>query len=267
MMRSVSAFVRYDLLTQTSYRVRTLLSVGWLVFMAVPVYFVARALQSTMAESISGQGSQYFSFLIVGIAAQRALWNTLNSLPYTIHSGIRTGTLEALFATPTKVPSLVGGMMAYNILWGLFQAALVLGVGWILGARYTPDHALAGLVIALLIVLSGIPFAIMAAAGILSFRTAGPLLSIVQMGSVFLGGVYYPTHIIPSWIAYLSLLFPLTYGLRALRQTVLEGLPITAVMGDLSILIGFILLLGIVAMLLFGRALRYARRSGSLAQY
>lgn len=266
-MRSVAAFLRYDFLTQTSYRVQTLLSIGWLVFMTVPVYFVARALQPTMAESISGQGDQYFGFLIVGIAAQRSLWYTMGSLPMTIHSGIRTGTLEALFATPTKVPSLMGGMMTYNILWGLFHAALLLGVGWVLGVRFTPDHALAGVVIALLIVLSGLPFAMIAAAGILSFRTAGPLLSIVQMGSVFLGGVYYPTHIIPSWIQHLSLLFPLTYGLRALRQTVLEGLPITAVMEDLSILIGFILVLGIVAMLLLGRALRYARQSGSLAQY
>ena len=36
--------------------------------------------------------------------------------------------------------------------------------------------------------------------------------------STLLGGVYYPTTVIPSWLASASEFVPLGYGLRALRQ-------------------------------------------------
>lgn len=266
-MSSVVGFLRQDFLTQTSYRLQTLLSIAGILIMMVPVYFIAQALQPTMAESIQDQGQQYFGFLVVGFAAQRVLLATVRSLPTAVHSGIRTGTLEALFATPTSVPALISGMMGYKILWSFVEAAALLGTGWILGARLAPDHVFAGLVIAILIALAYLPFALISAAGILAFRTSGPLISGVLVSSMFLGGVYYPTEVIPSWIEHLSAVIPLTYGLRALRLTLLEGMPIGAVSEDLLVLALFILLLGTVAVFLFGRALLYARRSGSLAQY
>jgi ABC-2 type transport system permease protein len=118
-----------------------------------------------------------------------------------------------------------------------------------------------------LIVLAYVPFGILGAAAVLAFRTTGPLPAVVLTGSAFLGGVYYPTEVIPSWLEQLSAVIPLTYGLRALRRTFLEGLPLGSVSGDLAILVGFIVVLMGASVLLFGKALKYARRTGSLALY
>lgn len=266
-MRSLAAFIRYDFLTQTSYRVHTVFMLVGVLAVVAPVYFIAPALQPTMAESIQGQGGQFFGFLVVGLAAQRILWSAMESLPSALGSGIRTGTLEAFFATPVSVSTIVAGLMAYKTLRGLFEGILLLGAGWILGARLEPDHLIVGFVIILLIVLVHVPFGLMAAAGILAYRTPGPFLLAVYGASVFLGGVYYPTEVIPSWIEKLSLLIPLTYGLRALRRTLLEGLPLPAIVNDLLILLALIVVLGAISILLFWRGLRYARQSGSLAQY
>lgn len=266
-LRSTAAFVRQDFLSQASYRVRMLFSVGGLAFLVVPVYFVAEALQPTMAESIRNQGDQYFAFLLVGLAVHRVLGMSVAALPGAVSSGIRTGTLEALFTTRARVPALLAGMVAYPIMWTVCEAAILLGIGWMLGVRFVASQALAGAGIALLIVLAYLPFGVMAAAGILAVRTSGPLVGLLSGGSALLGGVYYPTHVIPSWIEHLSAVVPLTYGLRALRQTVLEGMPIGAVKQDIVILLVFIALLGGLAALAFARSLRYARRSGSLAQY
>jgi ABC-type polysaccharide/polyol phosphate export permease len=79
--------------------------------------------------------------------------------------------------------------------------------------------------------------------------------------------VYFPTQAIPSSIESLSAIVPLTYGLRALRRILLEGLPIAAVTQDIAFLLGFIVLTGALAAWLLAAALRYARKSGSLAQY
>lgn len=266
-MHRVAALVRYDFLTWTSYRVQTVLTLGSLLLIVVPVYFIGHSLQPTMAESIEDQGGHFFGFLVVGLVAQRVLWAAMESLPASLGSGIRTGTLEAFFATPVGIPTLLIGMMTYRTLWGLFEGCLLLAVGWLLGARLQADHLLVGFVLIVLIVLVHVPFGLMASAGILAYRTTGPFLLAVYGASVFLGGVYYPTHVIPSWIEHISAFVPLTYGLRALRRTLLEGLPIELIINDLLILLGFILVLGIVSTLMLRRSLRYARCSGSLAQY
>ncbi|HUE95140.1 MAG TPA: ABC transporter permease [Longimicrobiaceae bacterium] len=266
-MRSIAALLRYDFLTQTSYRISTVIMLASFLLIVVPVYFIGHSLQGTMAEAIRNQGDQYFGFLVVGLVAQRVLWAAMVSLPNTLQSGIRTGTLEAFFATPVGTPTLVTGLMTYKTLWGLFEGCLLLGTGWLLGARIEADHLLVSLLLILLITIVHIPFGLLASAGILAFRTSGPMVMAAYGASVFLGGVYYPTHVIPSWMEGLSAFVPLTYGLRALRRTLMEGLPIGAVMNDVLILVGFIVLLGIASVILFRRALLYARQSGSLAQY
>ena len=85
--------------------------------------------------------------------------------------------------------------------------------------------------------------------------------------SGFLGGVYYPTHVIPSWLHSVSAALPLTYGLRALRRTLLEGWTLAQVLPDLEMLLLFDAVLGMVGVAAFTVALRHARRSGTLAQY
>jgi len=62
-------------------------------------------------------------------------------------------------------------------------------------------------------------------------------------------------------------MIPLTYGLRALRRTLLEGEPLRAVLPDLAILALFVVGLLSVGMIALRVALAYARRVGSLSHY
>ena len=267
MVAETLAFVRQDFLTQTSYKVRTVFAFLSLVIMVVPIYFISNALQPLMAESIRGQGGEYFGFLIVGLAAQRIMNAAVMILPQNTNAGIRTGTLEALFATPVALPTLMTGMMSYRILWSLAEATTIVGVGILMGADFDITRIPAAMLIVALIVLSYIPFGILGAAAVLMFRTTGPLTTIVTVSSVLLGGVYYPTKVIPSWIESFSTVIPLTYGLRALRRTALDGASWGAISGDLLVLIGFAAGLIGISVVVFHQALRYARRSGSLGHY
>ena len=85
--------------------------------------------------------------------------------------------------------------------------------------------------------------------------------------SALLGGVYYPTKVIPSWIQAVSDFVPLTYGLRALRGTFLQGQSISQVLPDILILSGLAAALLSTSWLAFLWSLRHARRAGTLAQY
>lgn len=266
-MREIAALVRARWTTATSYRLSMVLSLASLLVTVVPLYFVAGALQPVMARSIAGQGGEYFAFLLVGMIAFLFISTAVNAVPGVISSGISTGTLEALLSTRAPLPALLVGLIGYNFLWTGARALLLLAAGLVLGVHLAWGAWLSSLVILTLLILAYLPFGFIAAAMTLAFRTTGPLPSAVLILSGLLGGVYYPTQVIPSWIQRLSDVIPLTYGLRALRRTLLEGAPVPAVMGDVATLFGFVMLFMAISLFALSEALRYARRTGTLAQY
>lgn len=266
-MRAAVALVLAGWRTAKSYRLELMFSLGGLLLSVVPTYFVAGALQPTMAEAIEAEGDQYFGFLIVGMVAFSLLSTAVNRLPGALSSAVRTGTLEAVFGTPARFPTILAGFTGYGFVWSFARNTLLFLAGWVLGAEYVWSQIPGAVLVLGMIVLAHLPFGIVAAASYLVFRTSGPLPKGVIALSGLLGGVYYPTHVIPSWIEHLSAAFPLTYGLRALRLTLLEGQAFRTVMGDLLILTLFTVALLAGSLTIFAAALRYGRRNGSLAQY
>lgn len=266
-MHEVLALIRASWLSATSYRLSTVLSLGGLLVSVVPIYFITGALQPVMSDAIQNQGGQYFGFLLIGMIATSFIYTAVGSLHQAIASGISTGTLEALLATRTPLPVLLCGLVGYGYLWTAVRALVLLGAAMAFGAEFAWGRSLAAALILVLIVCAYIPFGLLAASSALAFRTVGPFPHLVLTTSVLLGGVYFPTQVIPSWIERLSDLIPLTYGLRALRQSFLEGVPLSAVASDLGILLAITAALALLSLFTFSRALRYARHTGTLAQY
>lgn len=266
-MREALAFVRQDYLTASSYRMRAVFSLAGLMVTLAPLYFIARALQPVMARSIAGQGHQYFAFVLIGMIALRWVITAVTALPEAIANSIRSGTLEALFMTPVPMRSWVTGMMGYRFAWTAVESCIMLVAGALMGVRLVVPGLAAGILILLLVGATYASFGIAGAALILLFRTAGPFLTVVVLASTLLGGVYYPTHVIPSWIQRVSAAVPLSYGLRAMRLVLLEGASFDDVRADVTILVCFALFLLVGSVIALRHAVRYARRTGTLAQY
>ncbi len=266
-MRKVLALVRANWLTRASYRIGMLMSFVGILFTIVPFYFIGNALQPVMADKIRTEGTQFFAFLVVGMMAQFFLNSAASAVPEALASGVSTGTLEALLGTPTRVPTLLAGLTGYQFTWAGMHALFVLVVGMVLGVRVAWGGGLLSVAIIALICLSYVPVGIIAGATMLAFRTQGPLPHLAVLATTLLGGVYYPTTVLPEVVREVSVVLPLTYGLRALRRVLLDGLPLGAVAGDLAILTGMTVVGFALSALLFAKALAYARRTGTLAQY
>ncbi len=266
-MRDALALIRVSWQAAKSYRMRLILSLASLGATVVPLYFVAGALQPVMADSIALQGDHYFGFLIVGMVTFLLLPSAVNSLPSEISSGISTGFLETLLGTPAKPASIFGGMIGFNMFWTVLRATALLFAGWLLGANLMWSQIASSALILTLIVLAYLPIGMIGAALVICFRTSGPLGQAVLGLSALLGGVYYPTTVIPSWIQSLSAWVPLTYGLRALRRNLLEGDSFLSVMPDVASLAAFAVGLTAVGVLALSAALGHARRAGNLAHY
>ena len=261
------AMVRASWLVGSSYRMAMLTSLGSLVVTVIPVYFIAGALQPVMAKTIQSQGGEYFGFVLIGMIAFMFLGLAVNSLPGVIRGSVSSGTLEAYLTTPTRLPTVLAGAVSYDFVWSFARALILVTTGAVLGAHIAWGKSLVALGILALIVLAYLPFGIFGAALMLWFRTTGPLPKAIIGLSGFLGGVYYPTHIIPSWLHSVSAAIPLTYGLRALRRVLLEGAPLVSVAADLGVLVAFVVVLCALSVIAFALALRDAKRTGSLAQY
>ena len=268
-MREALALIQASWRTQRSYRVNMVLSILSLGVTVLPVYFVSKALQPYAAESIANQATNYFGFLVVGFIALIFVSTTVSSIPDAVGGGIGTGTLEALLSTRASIPSLLAGMVGYSFVWSSVKAILFLLLAMMLGLHLSFAASLSGILILIMIVLAHIPFALMAASLVLAFRTTGQIPSIVMIASGLLGGVYWSmsAKIIPPWVHALGNYVPLAPGLRALRQTLLNGASLATVAPDLMLLLGFIVLLNAIGFIMFVEALRYARRTGTLAQY
>jgi ABC-2 type transport system permease protein len=87
---------------------------------------------------------------------------------------------------------------------------------------------------------------------------------VLQSVILVVSGVYYPVEVLPPWMQALSRLSPATYILDGVRAGLLDGAPVSAVMGDivpLAIMGAVFIPAGLWA---FGRAERYAKRTGKL---
>ena len=266
-MREAMALIRARWLTIVSYRMQTVFSFAGLIVSVIPIYFISRALQPTMAGAIDNQGGQYFAFVVLGLIAYGYINTATGALHSAFTQDISNGSLEAVLATPISMPALLAGMLGQALLWTMLRSVIVLAGAALLGAEIVWSQALPALLVLMLTVLPYIGLGIIMAALVLAFRSTGPLPAAVLALSMLLGGVYYPTSAVPSWLAIASKGVPLTYGLRALRRTFLDGVPLSAVAGDLAMLCTFTIVLLAIAIAGFSMAWTYARRAGTLAQY
>jgi ABC-2 type transport system permease protein len=266
-VRKVLALVRARWLVALSYRLDTFFSFVSLIVAIVPLYFVSHALQPLMTKAIHVEAPEYFGFLMIGIITFTFVQVSVSELHGVLSAEIGTGSFEALVATPTRLPALLAGMVGQAFTMTTIRALFLLTFAWALGAHVIWARGLAAAAVLVLIIMAYLPLGVFAAALVLAFRTTGPFPSAVMGISALMGGVYYPTSVIPSWLERVSMFVPLTYGLRSLRRALLDGAPIAASARDLAVLAGFAIVLLIVSMAAFAGALRYARHAGTLAQY
>lgn len=266
-LRKIGALIRATWLHVISYKLQLLVSLVGLFTAVVPVYFIANALQPMMASTIAGQGGQYFGFVIVGVATYLCIATAVGALHSSLTGEIRSGGLEALLSTPTPLAVLVVGMMGQAFSVTALRVAVMVLAAALLGAKFSAGGAALALPILMLLILAYAGFGMFTAALVLAFKTPGPLPALILAFSTLFGGVYYPPQVIPSWLQLGSYVMPLTYGLRALREALLEGASFATVSGDVTILAVLTAALLGSGLLVFAAALRYARVTGTLAQY
>lgn len=266
-MRAVMGLTRASWRTAKSYRVSFALSFVSLLVTIVPVYFVANALQPFMATVIAEEGREYFGFVLLGTAMLALASPALTSFASSVSGGLSSGFFEALLVTPTSLPALFAGQTGYALIWAVGRMALLIVAGLFLRVELHWLRLPEALIVTVLLLAAYSGLGLVAAAMVVSFRTNAAIPQGVLVLSTVLGGVYFPSGVLPPAIAPIAEWVPLTLGLRALRQTLLLGYPFSSIGGDLLQLAGIATVCLAAGTLAIRWSFSYARHTGSLSQY
>ncbi|MBO9555736.1 ABC transporter permease [Cellulomonas sp.] len=162
--------------------------------------------------------TDYLTFLVPGILMMTVLYSGAWAGTGFIED-IRSGVMDRLLSSPVSRSSLVAGQLAQQLLMATVQGVIVLGIGWLAGARY--DGGVLGLVVALLAsLLLAAAFCSMSAAVALLARDQTALIgisTIVVLPATFLSTALMPVALLPDWVETVARFNPLTWATEIAR--------------------------------------------------
>jgi len=237
---------------------------GW--ELAFLVYSVAGALSISLIGADQGS-PRLLLLLMVGAIFWNYLSVVFSWIAETIAVERWEGTLEYTMMAPIRRWTQLLGSVLYAMVYGLVHTAVILVV-LILFFPQLDVHGANPLTVVAFMVLGSFSFVgigmIAAILPLLYVERGAQMTFVLQSCLLLVSGVYYSIGILPGWMQVLSRLSPATYVLDGVRKGLIDGAPVTDLTGDVWPLI----VMGIVfipfGLWAFGRAERYAKRTGKL---
>ncbi len=256
--RKALAFLRRDLVTDLSYKVSFAIEAIDIAIGVAAFFFLSRLLGA------DPQGYDPFEFILVGIAVNGALSTTLASFANGIEGDSGSKSLKALLVTPTSPQALVVLSSLYPILRASLDLLLYVVGGLAFGLSFASVNVGGALLVFALSLLAFASLGVLSAAYTLVLKKGEPILWLSGALSWLLGGVFFPVDLLPAALQQAAQLLPITHALEALRALLLSGADLAAVSTHVIVLAGFAFVGLPLAMVVFGTAVRWGQRSGTL---
>jgi ABC-2 type transport system permease protein len=199
----------------------------------------------------AGQGS-YLDFLVPGVVGMSIIFTAIYSAMDVIWDR-KFGFLKQTFVAPMPRFSIMLGRTLGGAIVATIQGCIVLLIALIVGFR--PDSLLSMLAVMPLMFLMALMFTSlgMAIASMMDDMQGFQLIiNVLVMPMFLLSGSLYPLNGLPTALAIIARLNPLTYGVDAFRDLLIGGGHYGLVV-DVSVLLGLTLVLLAAGTYLFNR--------------
>lgn len=186
--------------------------------------YIAPALLATLAL--------FFSFLLTGISFLRER---------------SQGTMERLMASPVSRLDIVVGYLFGFFIFALTQTLIVLLFTiYVLDVHYYGD--LWQIFVFQIVVITGaVNLGIFISTFARNEFQMVQFIPLIILPQIFLCGVIWPVEQMPNYLQWLSAILPLTYAVDGLRDIMLAGKSLLDVGFELAVLVGFAVIISIVA--------------------
>jgi ABC-2 type transport system permease protein len=237
---------------------------GW--ELAFLVYSVAGALSITLI-GVDQNSTQLVLSLMVGAIFWNYLSVVFSWIAETVSVERWEGTLEYTFMAPVRRWAQLIGQVSYAMVYGLIHTGVIFLVMIVFFREL--DLSLANPATAVTFMALGsfsfVGIGMIAAILPLLYVERGAQMTFVLQSCLLLvSGVYYSVDVLPPWMQVLSKFSPATYVLEGVRAGLIHGTPVTELLGDVWPLIVMGIVLIPFGLWAFGRAERYAKRTGKL---
>ncbi len=253
------AFLKRDVATDVSYRLSFVFEAIHVGITVAAFFFLSR-----MLGDARPQGYASFPFILVGMAVNAYMTTCLVCFSQTIRGSQLAGTLKAILSTPTSPTAFLVCSSAYPFIRASLDAGVYLAAGVVFGLSVSRMNVPAAGLVLVLSLLAFSSVGILSATFTLVFKRGEPLLWLFGSGSWLLGGVLYPTDLLPPALQQISAILPITHAVNGLRAAVLNGASAADIAGELGRLALFAGVCGPLSVLAFGLGVDHARRRGTL---
>jgi len=268
----VAASLRMRLMTISRYPGQLLLDIFIpIVFASLPI-LIGRATAGANAGAVFAQNtgtSNYVAYMLIGSSTFTIVSFAFWHMAYWLRWEQESGTLEALYLTPTNRVWVAAGTALYSCLRSIVSASVAYFVGCII-LKVNPFQGEIGL--ALVFILVGLVplygLTLLFGAVILKVKEANSLVGLMQWGVSFLMGVFFPITIFPPLIRWIALLFPPTWMTNGVRSSLLGvGFFFGHWYLDLAVLWTFLFLAPLFGYWVFSRVEINVRQNEGMGQF
>jgi ABC-2 type transport system permease protein len=236
---------------------------GWEI--AWLVYATAGALAISFIGADQDNQDLLF-FLMIGATFWNYLSIVFGFIAETVAWERWEGTLEYTFMAPVRRWTQLLGSTLFAVVYGLIHTTVIMAV-LVMFFGLDLSNADFGTAAVFMVIGSAsfIGIGMMAAVLPLMYVERGAQMTFVLQSVILLvSGVYYSVTVMPEWMQVLSKFSPATYVLNGVRAGLIDGTPVSELLGDVWPLLVMAVVLIPLGIWVFGRAERYAKRTGRL---
>ncbi len=181
-------------------------------------------------QSVNATNLSYIDFLLPGLIAMSVMQMSVFSVAFLFVQYKEKGVLKRLLATPMRPLQFVAANAITRLIVSVVQTAIFIAVGMlVLHAHIVGSYFLVLLCIILgALMFLGLGFTISGLAKTVDSVPA--IANLVVFPMLFLGGTFFPSSSMPSWLQGIAKFLPLTYFSGALRDVMTKA----ATLGDIA---------------------------------
>lgn len=189
-------------------------------------FYQRPSVASIAATVVPGRTYKTIDFILPGMLGFSLLSAAVFGTAFLFFSLRQTLVLKRFFATPVKRTYIILGETLSRLLFQLFGAIVIIGLGH-LAFGFTLVHGwstfLEMLILSLfgLVVFMGFGFLVSSVAK--NESTIPPIANVISMPQFLLAGTFFSIDALPAWLQPVCRMMPLTYLNDAFRKVAFEG--------------------------------------------
>ncbi len=264
--RRLRAFFVRDFQLAYSYRMERFMRIFSVLLVVTTLFFISRIFVG-VTDTNDPQWQRPLAAWLTGLPVLNYFMAGFSSLANAVRAEQQQGTLEGVLMTPINLPTLIVASSGWALVQATFYSSLYFIFGWLLfGVTFTGSYLLAACILMLTtLVLASI--GILSASFAMVFKRGDPFAVLLGTGAALFSGVFFPVEMLGGGLQSISRALPTTYGISAIRSVLITGAGLAEVQSQIYTLCFFLAALLPFALWVFSRAVRRAKREGSLIQY